>query len=233
MPWLGGLLLTLVLSVVCANTARAQGMWVSTPTGAFNVPVRSMQELKFTETVRQGFDFSCGSAAQATLLTYHYDREISEFLVFKSMWENGNHEKIEKDGFSMLDMKRFLASEGLSADGFSVDPSKIGEIGVAGIALLSETDSPHFVVIIGEQDGELLISDPARGIWNMSTEELGELWNGVFFVIRDQAKLARANFNDSDAWERRRWAPLGDERLVDMIAPVGLELPLPTEFNAN
>ena len=233
MPRWGGVLLTLVFSMACVNAAQAQGMWISTSTGAFNVPVRSMQELKFTETVRQGFDFSCGSAALATLLTYHYDREFSEFLVFKSMWEHGDHEKIEKDGFSMLDMKRFLDSEGLSADGFSVEPSKIGEIGVAGIALLSETDSPHFVVIIGEEEGELLISDPARGIWNMSTEELGQLWNGVFFVIRDRAKLARANFNDPDAWDRRRWAPIGDERLLDMIAPVALEIPLPTEFNAN
>ena len=75
MPRWGGVLLTLVFSMACVNAAQAQGMWISTSTGAFNVPVRSMQELKFTETVRQGFDFSCGSAALATLLTYHYDRD--------------------------------------------------------------------------------------------------------------------------------------------------------------
>ena len=220
-------------ALLFSSTAGAQGVWFSTPTGAFNVPVRSMQELKFTETVRQGFDFSCGSAALATLLTYHYDREMSEFQVFKEMWNNGDHEKIQKDGFSMLDMKRFLEAEGLQADGFTVDPSKIGEIGVAGIVLMSELDSPHFVVVIGEQDGEILISDPARGIWNLPVEELGALWNGVFFVIRNASTLARGNFNDDAAWDRRRWAPVGDERLVDMIAPVALELPLHTEFNAN
>jgi len=208
-------------------------MWFSTSAGAFDVPVRSMQELKFTETIRQGFDFSCGSAALATLLTYHYDNEINEFQVFKEMWENGDHEKIQKDGFSMLDMKRFLEEKGFRADGFTIEPSKIGEIGVAGIVLMSELDSPHFVVVIGEKDGELLISDPARGIWNLPVEELGALWNGVFFVVREQATVARANFNDGDAWSRRRWAPVGDERLVDMIAPAPLELPLHTEFNAN
>ena len=224
--------MVLAFSLV-AGPAGAEGLWLATATGTFDVPVRSMQELKFTETIRQGFDFSCGSAALATLLTYHYDREMNEFEIFKRMWDNGDQEKIKNDGFSMLDMKRLLEVEGLQADGFSIEPTKIGEVGVAGIVLLAELDSPHFVVVIGERDEELLISDPARGIWNLSVEELGELWNGVFFVIRGQATVARANFNDTDTWQRRRWSPVGDERLLGMIAPEPLDLPLPSEFNVN
>jgi hypothetical protein len=192
-----------------------------------------METLKFTRTVRQGFDFSCGSAALATLLTYHYDRPYSEGEVFQSMWEAGNSSKIRKEGFSMLDMKRFLGSRGLMADGFKIDASKIGAVGVAGIVLLDKSTSPHFVVVVGEEEGEILLSDPARGVWNMPIEEFEGLWNGVFFVIRQEASLAKANFNDPATWKRGRWAPIGDERLADLIAPRLIDLPLWAEFNAN
>ena len=77
-----------------------------------------MQELKFTKTIRQRFDFSCGSAALATLLTYHYERERNELQIFKKMWEAGDQKVIKKGGFSMLDMKRFVESEGLRAGRF-------------------------------------------------------------------------------------------------------------------
>ena len=72
------------------------------------MPVRSMQELRFVETVRQGNDFSCGSAAIATLLTYHYERPTTELQVFEKMWNQGNKKKIREHGFSMLDMKHYL-----------------------------------------------------------------------------------------------------------------------------
>lgn len=192
-----------------------------------------MQELKFSETVRQGFDFSCGSAALATLLTFHYGHAMTEFEIFQKMWELGDQEKIQETGFSMLDMKRFLQAEGFAADGFRIEPAKISDLGVAGIVLLDKLDSPHFVVVIGERDGEILLSDPARGVWNLSSEELGELWNGVFFAIREQASLARANFNDGQTWKRRRWSPIEDERLQDLMVPVPIDLPLASEFNLN
>jgi len=222
-----------VVVLLWGATSQADVVNFATPGGAFQVSVESMETLKFTRTVRQGFDFSCGSAALATLLTYHYDRPYSEGEVFQSMWEAGNSSKIRKEGFSMLDMKRFLGSRGLMADGFKIDASKIGAVGVAGIVLLDKSTSPHFVVVVGEEEGEILLSDPARGVWNMPIEEFEGLWNGVFFVIRQEASLAKANFNDPATWKRGRWAPIGDERLADLIAPRLIDLPLWAEFNAN
>src|SRR5437899_5579433 len=45
-----------------------------------NVHVRtiSYRDIPFRTVVRQQFDFSCGSAALATLLTYHFERPITE-----------------------------------------------------------------------------------------------------------------------------------------------------------
>ena len=213
--------------------ASSNGTWFSAPGGSFNVEVRSMQELRFLETVRQGFDFSCGSAALATLLSFHYERPTTEYQVFEKMWESGDQEKIRANGFSMLDMKRYLEGEGLRADGFKIPASRIEKIGVAGLILLEKMETPHFVVVIGASDGQLLLSDPARGIWNMSLDEVERLWNGVFFVVRQEASLARGNFNDSDSWNSQIWSPIGDAQMSHMLVPILHDLPLGTEFNTN
>jgi predicted double-glycine peptidase len=204
-----------------------------TAAGSFSVGIRSMQELRFQETVRQGYDFSCGSAALATLLTYHYDRPRTEVEIFEKMWNHGDKKKIRKNGFSMLDMKRYLESEGFSADGFKIPLERIKKLNIAGLILLVKLETPHFVVVIGHSDGELLISDPAKGIWNMSLEEVSELWNGVFFLVRDRASLARSNFNDPEVWKRRRWSPIEDAEMAQWIVPLAEEIPMSTEFNAN
>ena len=220
--------------VFAPSSARAADFWGGVnAAGGFSVPIRSMQELKYLETVRQRFDFSCGSAAVATLLSHHYQRETREAEVFLSMWKEGDKTRIRKDGFSLLDMKGFLDERGFNADGFRIEADRIGDIGVAGIVLLEHLDQPHFVVVTGEVGGEILVNDPARGVWSMSVEELKDLWNGIFFVIRGKATLARSNFNDTDVWKHRRWSPVSSETLAQLTVPLGMELPGPSEFNAN
>jgi len=225
--------LSLAIVLVGAGTAVADGTWFSGSAGGFTANVRSMQELRFFETVRQGFDFSCGSAALATLLSFHYDRPTTEFQVFENMWKNGDQKKIRSAGFSMLDMKRYLEEKGLRADGFKIPATRIAKVGVAGLILLEKMETPHFVVVIGASENEVLLSDPARGIWNMSTEEVERLWNGVFFVVRQEASLARSNFNDSQTWKSRLWSPISDSQMAQMLIPILHDLPLVTEFNTN
>ena len=99
--------------------------------------------------------------------------------------------------------------------------------------LLEKMETPHFVVVIGASDGQVLLSDPARGIWNMSLDEVERLWNGVFFVVRQEASLARGNFNDSDSWNSQIWSPIGDAQMSHMLVPILHDLPLGTEFNTN
>src|SRR3546814_13412897 len=62
-------------------------------------------DIPFRSVIRQRYDFSCGSAALATLLTYHYGAPTSEAMPFRAMWEKGDREAIRKVGFSMLDMR--------------------------------------------------------------------------------------------------------------------------------
>jgi len=216
-----------------AAPLRATDFWLFPSVDSLDLGMRSMQELKYIETIRQGFDFSCGSAAVATLLSHHYGLPTDELEVFKEMWSSGNQEKIRREGFSLLDMKNYLEARGFRADGFRIAASRLEEVGVAGIVLLDKLETPHFVLVVGARGGELLVSDPARGIRTLSVDELEGSWNGVFFVIRGQATMARAQFNDPEVWRQRRGAPIGHEQLGQALIPRLHELPLPGEVNFN
>src|SRR3982751_2740067 len=71
---------------------------------AFRLPVTSMVGRRFGTVVRQQYDFSCGSAALATLLRYHYEDPQTEQSVFLDMFRDGDQDQIRRLGFSLLDM---------------------------------------------------------------------------------------------------------------------------------
>ena len=63
--------------------------------GAYSVPAISLKEARFRATVRQQYDFSCGSAALSTLLTHHYGLAVSEQEVFEEMFRRGEGRKLQ------------------------------------------------------------------------------------------------------------------------------------------
>lgn len=158
-------------------------------------PVHSMLEQKFTTVVRQQYDFSCGSAALATLLRYHYDESVDEKIAFAGMWRDGDKDQIRKLGFSLLDMKRFLASVHMSADGYKVTLAQVAHARLPGIALIDVFGYKHFVVLKGIDGAAVLLGDPAVGLRRMSEAEFAKHWNGVLFVINGRDDLAHASFS--------------------------------------
>ena len=53
--------------------------------GSYTVSVISWRDIPFRSVVRQQYDYSCGSAAVATLLRHHYGITVPENEVFQSM----------------------------------------------------------------------------------------------------------------------------------------------------
>ncbi|WP_264605858.1 C39 family peptidase [Sphingobium sp. B11D3D] len=177
--------------------------------GDVTPPVTSFEDRRFLTVVRQQFDFSCGSAALATLLTYHYRRSRAEADVFNGMWRVGDRAQITRLGFSLLDMKRYLANAGLSADGYKVSLEQVAAAGVPGIALIEANGYRHFVVVKGISAEELLIGDPALGLRTMSRPAFQRAWNGIYFVIGEDTAVGRSAFNGDRQWAAFSRAPVG------------------------
>lgn len=198
--------------------------------GAVSVPVTSLKEARFKSVVRQQHDFSCGSAAVATLLTYHYGRPTTEEDAFRAMWETGDQDTIRRQGFSLYDMKRYLETRNLRADGFRVGLDKLVEVGVPAISLITTKGYSHFVVIKGIEGGDVLVGDPALGLKAIPRPEFEAMWQGIVFVVRDDVELGRKYFNDSEEWAARRKAPFGTALSRRGLATFSIAMPGLFEF---
>jgi predicted double-glycine peptidase len=184
-----------------ASSASAQLSYESNYAGAsIRLPLTTYQDRQFARVIKQQTDFSCGSASVATLLTYHYGIPATEADVFRAMWEKGEQDQIRERGFSLLDMKRYLASIDMLADGYSLPLEKLEEIGVPAIALVDIQGYKHFVVIKGIRGDRVLLGDPSRGLIVRSRAEFEEVWDGTVFFVRSFLDRGRAGWNRDEDW---------------------------------
>lgn len=159
--------LALGLAILLAPWPPAEAGTVSVPglAGGLEVSVTSFQARRFSSVLRQQYDFSCGSAALASLLSYHYGDLVSEQDVFSGMLARADLEKVRREGFSMLDMKRYLEHRGYQADGFRLPLAPLRtDVRLPVIALLTLDGYRHFVIIKGISPTDVLVGDPARGL---------------------------------------------------------------------
>lgn len=208
--------------VLLMNPLYAGEVILRSPEAAVTLPVTSFQERSFLKTIKQQYDFSCGSAALATLLTHHYEHPISERDVFMAMYNSGNKQKIKKEGFSLLDMKNYLESNGYRADGFRLPLEKLSGIGVPAIALINNDGYNHFVVIKGINDQYILIGDPSRGTKLVPRTQFKNIWNGIVFLVRSKRNIATKHFNDHEEWYAAAAAPLDMAVDRNMLADMTL-----------
>ena len=171
------------LLVATNPPARADTIF-SIPGGTnLNVPLRSYVSLKFKNVIQQSFDVSCGAAAMATLMTFYYGEKTDEQEVIKAMLELGDPEKIRKDGFSLLELKRYAENRGFMTQGFRIpDVNKLAKLKVPVITLINTRGYNHFVVLKGLDRGKVFFADPAFGNRSLSIKDFDEQWSHVILV---------------------------------------------------
>ncbi len=171
------------------------------------VHVTSLRDMPFRTVVRQQYDYSCGSAALATLLTHHYGRRTGEAAIFQAMYAAGDQLKIRNVGFSLLDMKRYLERQGLKADGYRWSAEDLKRAHSPAIALITVGNYRHFVIIKGYRGGKLLVGDPAQGLKLYPIDEFERVWNGVVFVV-DAASAPQVAYDRPEEWRHFSLGPL-------------------------
>jgi predicted double-glycine peptidase len=145
------------------------------------------------------------------------------------MYLRGDQAKIRKEGFSLLDMQRYLAGAGYRADGFELPLQKLLDARMPAIVLVAEKGYQHFVVIKGGTAERILIGDPAGGTRAMPRERFDSIWrNKLLFVIHSHAGLAA--FNRPEDWNAAPHYPLAEAVGRDSAAVLSLSKLGPGDF---
>lgn len=227
--WIKGRVMGAIALVLAAQSSstNAEVQLNRESGGDFSVSVMSWWEIPFRTVVRQRYDFSCGSAAVATILTHHYGRPTGEQEPFKAMWAKGDKELIRKVGFSMFDMKTYLTDLGYTTEGFRLKVADLAKIKRPMIVLLDLNGFKHFVVIKGFNNGRVLTGDSVLGLTQYSAEDFGKMWNGIALAIVKTPEPIRPRYNLAGDWGPWSQAPLeeGNDALAVSISDLTTHLP--------
>jgi predicted double-glycine peptidase len=171
------------------SSARASSL-DTVVAGRVELGVQSWRALRDAGVVRQAFDYSCGAAALATLISASGD-PTTEREVLLEVFEGLPDEEVARtmeQGLSLLDLKRVAQRRGHVADGYRIPADILARLTRPVLVLIEPHGYAHFAVLRGVRDGSAYLADPARGNVRMAADRFLEIWlgpggEGVVFVV--------------------------------------------------
>ena len=150
-----------------------------------DLSVKPLSKMQYKSLVQQTHDYSCGSAALATILNYYLGENFTESQVIQGLMEYGNKQKIAKRrAFSLLDMKRFVNTLGYKGVGYKAEMKDLHEIGMPCIIPIEFLGYRHFTVFRGFHGDHIFLADPFRGNTSYKNSTFKNMWyNSVIFVV--------------------------------------------------
>ena len=192
------------------------------------VQLEPMSELQFRNVVRQAYDYSCGSAALTTMLDYYLGRNLEERQVMEGLLRFGEAEKIvQRRGFSLLDMKRFVGALGYKSGGFKAEFKDLDDLEHPAIVPVHYAGFKHFVVVRDVYNDHVFIADPSLGNISFTRARFEEVWDqNILFVIYPSGQEPQNALALAD-----RDLRIIDDRTVSLLA--FREFPQITKFSEN
>lgn len=190
-----------VASVVFLTLATGTVAAVLAASPETEMPVQSLIEKRQRNVVLQQWELSCAAAALATILRYQYDVPVTErsvalgLIAREEYIENPGLVRL-RQGFSLLDMKRFVDKLGYEGSGLGqlTLPDLINQAPI--IVPVKLKGYPHFVVFRGATARSVLLADPAFGNVTMSIDRFINGWikykdfGRVGFIVMKSGKLS-------------------------------------------
>jgi uncharacterized protein len=178
----------LVVSLLVVNMGRAEDRSRSWRGASPPVPEKrhTLKELRDQYVVKQQRDYSCGTSALATLITYYFGEQTSEEELLKLLISQLTQEDLtlkEKSGFSLLDLKKIAEAKGYQAAGFMLTVEQLKQLAAPVIVHVQPRGYQHFAVLRGVVRGRVFLADPARGNLRMSIERFAREWSGAILVL--------------------------------------------------
>ncbi len=197
--------------------------------------MRSAIDIEKSRIVKQKYDYSCGSAALATLLKYHVAEDIEETQIIHGLLKYGDKEKIvERRAFSLLDMKKFVSALGYQGVGYKAEIEDLDTLDMPCIIPIELYGYRHFTVFKDIYRNHVFLADPFQGNSSYTISEFKKLWHGnVIFVVypsgEEQLTLLQLKNEDLNFMDEDRTLDIMFRDTIMKIGARPVEAPLKAE----
>lgn len=160
--------------------------------GRFARQIKSVKELRMRNIVKQTWDYSCGPAAVATILSYYFQQPVTEKEILLYLLLTTDIHKVKKNkGFSLLDLKNFAKAKGIEATGYKMDLDSLVKLKEPALIPINIRGYDHFVVFRGFRSGRVHLGDPVFGNVAMRPEKFLRIWKGgIGLVLNKKGQAA-------------------------------------------
>lgn len=187
-----------------------------------NAQVTSWKNLNEQHIIMQKYDYSCGAASLATLMKYYFNEDISEkklLTYIKTVFNQQEYKRIEKDGLSFLELEKISRSRGYQSANVRLKLSALKQLSGPVIVFLKTKDYRHFAVLRGVREDRVFLADPSRGNIRLSVKEFTKEWKGETFV------LGKAGFGTPFQHSLAILHQAGFRNEMDVLRPILLDRP--------
>lgn len=175
---------------VCLVLSAGLASWLGTTLLSAAPPIRddrhiasryvwSWQALKQRNVVMQKRDYSCGAAALATILRYHFGDPVTEDQVLRVLDELLTVEEIIdriENGLAMSDLRKAAVKMGYQSVVAKMSLQKLFEAKTPLVVGITEDGFKHFVVYRGTDYQYVYLADPIRGNIRIPIHEFAKQW---------------------------------------------------------
>ena len=148
--------------------------------------VMSWREIRDKGVVKQGFDYSCGSGALATLMNIAFAERVREDEIIQLILEDKNPtdiENITKNGYSLLDLKKVAESKGYITAMYRLQIQHLYQLKGPVLIYFEPEGEKHFAVLKTVKNNKAYLADPSRGNITVPLYRFQKEWSGVILAI--------------------------------------------------
>ncbi|TQR61630.1 C39 family peptidase [Campylobacter troglodytis] len=137
--------------------------------------VKSYQELRNKELIKQNYEQSCGTASLATLLNMIDVQKFSELEILQMMSEK----ELRTDMVSFADLIAVFDKLGYEGSAYQITRQSLDKLLDIPLLVKIEDDPrfPHFVIIINSKGNFLQVFDPSFGRYLSLKRQFFSIWD--------------------------------------------------------
>lgn len=154
--------------------------------GKIYARVADWKQLNQRNVVQAGFDYSCGSAALATLLNMQFGEKLTEADIIETLLQGKTQEdisKIEQNGYSLAELKKAAEAKGYNVFILKVTLEDCYKLSGPVLIYFEPDSERHFAVLKYVRGGKAYLADPSRGNIKVSLYRLRDEWGGIIFAV--------------------------------------------------